>query len=189
MRVLYLHLTVEKKHTIIDFSYEHFHCESHFQMSPFWMPPFCQKIQRGGWRKHILPKPEMQASFLHPFSYPPSNQKGHNSGERSFAVFWALLVAKPPPANPFFKRMRLSCLQLEASCLQWSFLLTVDNFSFYLQLNAFVKLSCQRVIFNSVQTRCIVKARLRKVRFSGDFLGVFDFLRIACSLGIPQENL
>ena len=42
---------------------------------------------------------------------------------------------------------------------------------------------------SSVQTRCIVKARLRKVRFSGDFLGVFDFLRVACSLGIPQENL
>ena len=43
--------------------------------------------------------------------------------------------------------------------------------------------------YNSVQTRRIVKARLRKVHFSGDFLGVFDFLRIACSLGIPQENL
>ena len=25
--------------------------------------------------------------------------------------------------------------------------------------------------------------------FSGDFLGVFDFLRIACSLGIPLEYL
>ena len=42
---------------------------------------------------------------------------------------------------------------------------------------------------NGVQTRCIVKARLRKVHFSGDFLEVFAFLRIACSLGIPQENL
>ena len=51
-------------------------------------------------------------------------------------------------------------------------------------------LSC-RVPFNSLQARCIVnlKARLRKVRFSGDFLEVFDFLRIACSLGIPQGNL
>ena len=38
-----------------------------------------------------------------------------------------------------------------------------------------------RAILNSVQTRCIVKARLRKVHFSGDFLGVFAFLRIACS--------
>ena len=28
-------------------------------------------------------------------------------------------------------RMRLLCLQLEASCLQWSFLLTIDNFSFF----------------------------------------------------------
>ena len=43
---------------------------------------------------------------------------------------------------------------------------------------------------NSVQTiGALYKARLRKVHFSGDFLGVFDFLRIACSLGIPQENL
>ena len=32
------------------------------------------------------------------------------------------------------------------------------------------------------------KARLRKDHFSGDFLGVFDLLRSACSLGIPQEN-
>ena len=52
-----------------------------------------------------------------------------------------------------------------------------------------VKISLFRPDFvNSVQTRCIVKARLRKVHFSGDFLGVFDFLRIACSLGIPQET-
>ena len=28
------------------------------------------------------------------------------------------------------ERMRLFCLQLEASCLQWSFLLTIDNSSF-----------------------------------------------------------
>ena len=33
------------------------------------------------------------------------------------------------------------------------------------------------------------KARLRKVHFSGNFLGVFDFLRSACSVRIPQENL
>ena len=41
---------------------------------------------------------------------------------------------------------------------------------------------------NSAQTRCIVKARLRKIHVSGDFLGVFAFLRIACSLRIPQET-
>ena len=33
------------------------------------------------------------------------------------------------------------------------------------------------------------KARFRKVHFSGGFPGFFDFLRIACSLGIPLENL
>ena len=32
------------------------------------------------------------------------------------------------------------------------------------------------------------KARLSKVRFACDFLGAFDFLRSACSLGIPLEN-
>ena len=31
------------------------------------------------------------------------------------------------------------------------------------------------------------KARLRNVHFSGDFLGVFDFLRSACSLRIPLD--
>ena len=34
---------------------------------------------------------------------------------------------------------------------------------------------------------CIVQRQLKNV--SGDFLGVFGFLKIACSLGIPQENL
>ena len=47
----------------------------------------------------------------------------------------------------------------------------------------------EKAQINSVQTRCIVKARLSRIHFSGNFLGVFDFLRIACSLGIPQENL
>ena len=46
-------------------------------------------------------------------------------------------------------------------------------------------------IFNSLQTRCIVKGEAQKSplfwRFSGGLNS--DFLRIACSLGIPQENL
>ena len=54
---------------------------------------------------------------------------------------------------------------------------------------AFVKTTLQQTILNSVQTRCIVKGEARKVHFSGEFLGVFDFLKSACSLGIPQENL
>ena len=46
-----------------------------------------------------------------------------------------LFVPETVPPKMFmfigFFRMRLFCLQLEASCLQWSFLLTVDNFSFF----------------------------------------------------------
>ena len=48
---------------------------------------------------------------------------------------------------------------------------------------------CPKLKINSVQTRCVVKAEAQKSPLSGGFLGVFDFLRIACSLGIPQENL
>ena len=42
---------------------------------------------------------------------------------------------------------------------------------------------------NSVQTRCIVKGEAQKSPLFWRFSGVFDFLRIACSLGIPQEDL
>ena len=42
---------------------------------------------------------------------------------------------------------------------------------------------------NSVQTRCSVKGETQKSPLFWRFSGVFDFLRIACSLGIPQENL
>ena len=44
-------------------------------------------------------------------------------------------------------------------------------------------------IINSVQTRCIVKGEAQKSPLFWRFSGAFDFLRIACSLRIPQENL
>ena len=44
-------------------------------------------------------------------------------------------------------------------------------------------------LINSVQTRCIVKGEAQKSPFFWRFSGVFDFLRIACSLGTPQDNL
>ena len=43
--------------------------------------------------------------------------------------------------------------------------------------------------FNSVETRCIVKGEAQKSPLFWRFSGVFDLLRIACSLGIPKENL
>ena len=50
---------------------------------------------RGGWREEILPMPEIQTSFLCPFSYAtPLGEGEHNSGIY-FAVFRALLVDKP----------------------------------------------------------------------------------------------
>ena len=45
---------------------------------------------RGGWRKEILPTPEIETSFLHPFSYAPLGEEGHISGEL-FAWFWGFV--------------------------------------------------------------------------------------------------
>ena len=44
-------------------------------------------------------------------------------------------------------------------------------------------------IISSLQTRCIVKGEAQKSPLFWRFFGVFDFLRSACSLGIPLENL
>ena len=45
------------------------------------------------------------------------------------------------------------------------------------------------LLLTSVQTRCIVKGEAQKSPLFWRFSGGFDFLRIACSLGIPQANL
>ena len=42
---------------------------------------------------------------------------------------------------------------------------------------------------NSVQIRCIVKGEAQESPLFWRFSGVFDFLRSACSLRFPQENL
>ena len=42
---------------------------------------------------------------------------------------------------------------------------------------------------NSVRTRCIVKGAAQKSPLFWSFLGLLNFLRSACSLGIPLENL
>ena len=36
---------------------------------------------RGGWREETLQRPEIQASFLYPFSYAPLGEWEHISGE------------------------------------------------------------------------------------------------------------
>ena len=45
------------------------------------------------------------------------------------------------------------------------------------------------VFANNVRTRCIVKGEAQKSPLFWRFSGVFDFLRIACSLGILQTPL
>ena len=37
---------------------------------------------RGGWCEEILPTPEIEASFLRPFSYAPLGERAHISGEK-----------------------------------------------------------------------------------------------------------
>ena len=58
---------------------------------------------RGGWRQEVLPKPEIEATFLHPFSYAPLGEEGHNSGE-----LLGSLVANPLPPTPFLRKSVVS---------------------------------------------------------------------------------
>ena len=61
-------------------------------------PIVCPRVKKGladgeGWREEIRPMPEIEASFMHPFSYAPLRRKG--------PVFRGLLVANPLPPTPF----------------------------------------------------------------------------------------
>ena len=58
------------------------------------------------------------------------------------------LTAKVTLKEDLKNWMRLFCLQLEASCLQWSFLLTVDNFSFFTYNWSFVTYSFSFFTYN-----------------------------------------
>ena len=46
--------------------------------------------------------PEIDASFLYPFSYAPLGEGGHISGEL-LGSFSGFVCRQPPPANPFSK--------------------------------------------------------------------------------------
>ena len=57
---------------------------------------------RGGCREETLSVPEIEASFLYPFSYAPLGEGGHATGEFS-GVFLGVVCSQPPPANLFSK--------------------------------------------------------------------------------------
>ena len=62
-------------------------------------------VDRGGWQEEIRPMPEIEASFLLPFSYASLRSRGTH--------FWSLghisglVSTQPPPANPFSKPLIL----------------------------------------------------------------------------------
>ena len=56
---------------------------------------------RGGWPEELFPVPEIEASFLHPFSYAPLGEGGRISGEVFWLFFGGSVRRQPPPANPF----------------------------------------------------------------------------------------
>ena len=55
---------------------------------------------RGGWRDEILHMPEIQASFMYPFSYAPKG--GHTSGKR-FWLFFGICLSPTPSRQPLFE--------------------------------------------------------------------------------------
>ena len=57
---------------------------------------------RGGWREETLQGPEIQASFLYPFSYAPLGEWGHISGEL-FGLFLGVCLSPTPSRQPLFE--------------------------------------------------------------------------------------
>ena len=57
---------------------------------------------RGGWREDTLQRPEIQASFLHPFSYAPLGEGGHISGE-IIGLFLGVCLSPTPSRQPLFE--------------------------------------------------------------------------------------
>ena len=53
---------------------------------------------KGGWREESLQRPEIQASFLYPFSYAPLGERGHISGEL-FGLFLGACLSPTPFRN------------------------------------------------------------------------------------------
>ena len=57
---------------------------------------------KGGWREETLQRPEIQASFLYPFSYAPLGKWGHISGEL-FGLFLGVCLSPTPSRQPLFE--------------------------------------------------------------------------------------
>ena len=55
--------------------------------------------------------PEIEASFLHPFSYASRKKGGTFLEEFLFACFLGFVSRQPPPANPFSKPL-IQCMNL-----------------------------------------------------------------------------
>ena len=96
--------------------------ESCLKLSGFVQENFNSRLKASevwtrGWRtggvgatRSSIAMPQVQTSFPHSFSYVPLGEGGLTSGHLFLfnAVFWALLGANPPPANPFSKPLSLS---------------------------------------------------------------------------------
>ena len=57
---------------------------------------------KGGWREEVLHVPEIQASFLYPFSYAPLGEGGHISGEL-LGLFLGACLSPTPSRQPLFE--------------------------------------------------------------------------------------
>ena len=57
---------------------------------------------RGGWREETLQRPEIQASFLYPFSFAPLGEWGHISGEH-LGLFLGGCLSPTPSRQPLFE--------------------------------------------------------------------------------------
>ena len=86
---------------------------SNTELSEFF-GPHSEESDRGVWREEALQRPEIQASFLYPFSYAPLGEWGCISGELFGLFFRGLFVANPLPPTPF-RNLRLTEFRGESS--------------------------------------------------------------------------
>ena len=79
---------------------------------------FATENVRQGLAEEILRVPEIQASFLYPFSHAPLGEGGHIPGRTFLASFGGAVCRQPPPANPFSKPLIFALLSYKKVPLQ-----------------------------------------------------------------------
>ena len=119
---------------------------------------------RGGWREEIHPMPEVEASFLHPFSYAPPGRRDTHFWTIFWPVLWGLLVANPLPPTPFRNLWLQKCVGDFCSYISGKF---AGDFPWgYFWALSPTKMRTKNPATKSTEKSCGSKKNPRKIRFA-----------------------